>query len=396
MAVTLQSKPMIANVNYHDPLVLDTELARLFRAGWQFVAMQDELASEHDFVCLDLPDDSIVVQNFKGELRAFRNVCTHRFNLIQTADRGNRPLMCGYHAWTFDANGMPLGKGERQGFIALREERERLCLTRYQVETCGRFVFVARNANAPSLVGFLGPFAKLLRELSDYMGTQTYFGGVAHAANWKLLVENVLECYHCSTVHPQTFVEGLGVGREPIRDVEIAHTPGGVHSSSHFPRVPIKREALRRKLVSHLDGRAFAHDSFFHVHIFPNLFISSTEGTNFYVGHAIPRAAQATQLRIRFFEPAVELSPSDRVRQDAINTRSVPLGRRVIEEDRAILETVQRGITIADRLPALGNEEVRIAAFHSGYQRMMTDDDADTPVSARPPSEAAWPAARTS
>ena len=240
---------MIPNASYHDPAILKSELGGLFRSGWQFAAMQDELANDRDFVCVDVPDDSIVVQNFRGELRAFHNVCTHRLNPIQTAERGNRPLMCGYHAWTFDSDGMPLGKGERQGFVATREERERLCLTRYRVETCGRFVFVARDRKSPSLDEFLGPFANLLRDLSGYMGDQTHFGGVAHAANWKLLVENVLECYHCSTVHPQTFVAGLGVGREPIADVEIAETPGGVHSSSHFPRVPIKREALRRKIA---------------------------------------------------------------------------------------------------------------------------------------------------
>ncbi|MBM3929030.1 MAG: Rieske 2Fe-2S domain-containing protein, partial [Sphingomonadales bacterium] len=254
---------VIPNASYHDAAVLKDELAGLFRDGWQFVGMQDELANDRDFVCVDLPDDSIVVQNFRGELRAFHNVCTHRLNPIQTAERGNRPLMCAYHAWTFNADGMPLGKGERQGFVESVQERKRLCLTRYRVEACGRFVFVARTLNGPSLDDFLGPFAALLRELSSYMGAQTHFGGIAHAANWKLLVENVLECYHCSTVHPQTFVEGLGVGRERIADVEVATTSGGVHSSSHFPRVPIKREALRRKIVSHLDGRAFAHDSFF-------------------------------------------------------------------------------------------------------------------------------------
>jgi phenylpropionate dioxygenase-like ring-hydroxylating dioxygenase large terminal subunit len=285
--------------------------------------------------------------------------------------------MCSYHAWTFDADGMPLGKGERQGFVGTREERERLCLTRYRVDTCGRFVFVSRDPEGSSLEQFLGPFEKLLCELSGYIGTQTYFGGVAHAANWKLLVENVLECYHCSTVHPQTFVAGLGVGRERITDVEIAETTNGMHSSSHFPRTPIRREALRRKIVSHLDGRAFAHDSFFHVHIFPNLFISSTEGTNFYVGHAIPRAADTTHLRIRFFEPAVELSGGGRARQDVINAQSVPLGLQVIEEDRAILETVQRGVTISHRSPALGDEEVRIKAFHDGYLRFMAGNAQD-------------------
>src|SRR5690606_29503708 len=102
---------------------------------------------------------------------------------------------------------------------------------------------------------------------------ETSFGHVKHQANWKLLVENVLECYHCASVHPETFITGLGVGRKPISNVEMSAQG---HSSSHFPRTPIKREALRKKIISHLDDRGLTHNSFYHIHIFPNLFISST------------------------------------------------------------------------------------------------------------------------
>lgn len=230
-------------------------------------------------------------------------------------------------------------------------------------------MFVSRNPSGPSLEEHLGEFADLLRELSAHIGRETHFTHVPHAANWKLLVENVLECYHCAAVHPETFVAGLGVGRKPIADVRLA----GGHSSSHFPRVPTKREPLRRKIISHLDGRAFAHDSFFHLFIFPNLFISSTEGTAFYVGHAVPRTPDATTLRVRLFEPAVELSAGGRLRQDAINQQGAALGLQVIEEDRAVLERVQCGVRYADRPAVLGDEEVRIEAFHRAYAAAMSD-----------------------
>lgn len=357
----------ISNINYHDPERFETELDRIFTKGWQFVALADELANNRDFVCIELPNDSIVVQNFNGELKAFKNVCTHRLNLIQTADRGNRHLMCAYHGWMFDADGMPLGKSKSQEFIDGNESPDRLCLTRYRIESCGKFVFVARDPDAPPLDQFLGTFAPLLRDLSRHIGQEIHYGVVQHAANWKLLVENVLECYHCATVHPETFVAGLGVGRKPIADVQISEA----HSASHFPRVPTRREALRRKIVSHLGGREFVHDSFFHIHIFPNLFISSTEGTAFYVGHALPHSATETTLRTRLFEPNVELSEAARLRQDAINKQGTALALQVIEEDRVILETVQRGMRVADRSAVLGSEEIRIQTFHKAYCEQM-------------------------
>lgn len=375
---------MIPNSNYHATALMDAEMTHVFGVGWQFVAMAGELSDNRDFVCVDLPDHPIVVQNFKGELRAFKNVCTHRLNLIQTADRGNRHLMCAYHGWVFDVDGMPLGKNS---FLPTDAPPERLCLTRYRVETCGKFVFVSADPAGGSLEDFLGEFAPLLRDLSRHIGHETYFGPVLHAANWKLLVENVLECYHCSTVHPETFVTGLGVGRKPITDVQIA----GPHSSSHFPRVPTRREALRKKIVSHLDGRSFVHDSFFHIFIFPNLFISSTEGTAFYVGHALPKNAVETALRVRLFEPAVELTEAGRLRQDAINKQGSALALQVIEEDRTILQNVQRGVIAADHPAVLGAEEVRIHAFHDAYSQAMAGNVSVT-MTARPypPTAGVW------
>lgn len=365
----MTTEQSLDNACYHEQQALTRELTSIFASSWQFVCMTDEVASPRDFVSIELPDDSIVVQNFSGELRAFRNICPHRLNLIQTAERGNRPFVCQYHGWAFDSEGAPRGVGERQGFEGASSQ---LCLTRYRVETCGRFVFVARDVDTPPLDECLGPFAQLLRDISEHIGKEYHYGEVPHAANWKLLVENVLECYHCASVHPETFVKGLGVGKKPIAEVETwSNESGATHSSSHFPREPVRRENLRKRLVAHLDGRDFKHDSFFHIHIFPNLFISSTEGATFYVGHAIPVATDQTRLKVRFFDSAVPLEERDRIKQDAINERSIPLGLQVIDEDRVILENVQRGISRTDQRMALGNEEVRIRAFHAGYQRQI-------------------------
>lgn len=359
---------MIAKENYHSSDALEEELKRLFRSHFQFAGLTTELANNRDYVCVDYQGCSVVVQNFKGSLKAFQNICTHRFNRIQPGDRGNRPLMCGYHGWTFDQTGFPLGLPKKEQFLAEEgSNRASLCLPEYRVETCGKFVFFTPVENGQSLETWLGSYFGVLSELSRHMGAETHFGHLPHAANWKLLVENVLECYHCSVVHQGSFVAGLGVGLKPIEQAEFS----GPHSSSHFPRTAIKREALRKKLLAHLDGREFVHDSFFHIYIFPNLFISSTEGSSFYVGNALPNGVGETNLRVRFFESSLELGEKERSRQNMINEQANALGLKVIEEDRAILENVQRGMMLSDRPGILGADEIRIAEFHKHYERLM-------------------------
>lgn len=46
-----------------------------------------------------------MIQNFHGQIRAFENVCLHRSALIQTDAIGCRPLVCPYHAWSYDEQG---------------------------------------------------------------------------------------------------------------------------------------------------------------------------------------------------------------------------------------------------------------------------------------------------
>lgn len=353
----------LSKAAYHAPSIFEEEVETLFNRGFQFVAMTHELACDRDFVCVDHFGAAIVVQNFRGELKAFQNICSHRFNRLQSEDRGHRPLMCSYHGWTYDRTGTPTGIPKREQYRT--GDDSSLCLTAYTVETCGVFVFV-RMGDGPPLREQLGTFYAALEELSPHIGREIHHGVMPHAANWKLLVENVLECYHCGVVHQQTFIE-LGIGKRALEDVTM--TAG--HSSCHFPRVPERREALRQRYLSHLKDRGQTHDSLYHIYIFPNLFISSPEGLSYYVGQLLPKSPGETQLRMRLFEPALDLSDRHRERQGPINAATIATTLAVLEEDRRILENIQSVVRLADKPGRLGAEEVRIAAFHDQYAERM-------------------------
>lgn len=355
---------MIPNTHYHRPEIFAAELASLFGAAWEFVGLKSELANDRDFITVEYEGCSIVVQNFGGELRAFQNVCTHRFNKIQWEEKGNRALACRYHSWVYNAEGVPAipRKNEYQ-----LDRPADLCLPRYRLDTCGEFVFVNRSGDAPPLRDYLAGFHDVLIEISRHLGAQIHYAPVPHKANWKILVENVVDNYHCPVLHKESFV-AFGFCRSPVEDTIV----DSGHSSWHSPRQQVEREGLRRRALSHLADREFAHESFYHIYIFPNLFIASTEGLNFYVGHALPTGPEETVLRARYFEPNVELKASQRVRQDMLNSQTGNYGLQVIEEDRVILEAVQRGIKISDKPGIIGGGEPRIRAFMDHYHQQMS------------------------
>lgn len=374
---------MIAKAAFLDEDVLRQETQALFINGYVFVGLTTELANERDFVTIDYAGAAIVVQNFKGELRAFQNVCAHQFAKVQFEPRGNRPLMCRYHGWNYDASGYPFGIPKRSEYKLSDVPRECLALKPYRVETCGIFVFVASVDCLFDLPTFLGSFRETLEELSRHIGPEYKFAEIPHAANWKLLVENVLDNYHCTTLHPQTFLADGFCRNAPEQVVA-----DGLHSSFHVPRTPVpneEQERRRRRFLSHLAKRSLTHDSYFHIFVFPNLFVASTEGTTFFVGQALPQAAEQTNLRIRYLEPA-GLPSRSRSRQEMVNQTYSENGLKIIvEEDLPVLETVQRGLAISDNPGFIGEGEVRIRTWREAYTRAMEQGLAATlPMAAAP------------
>ena len=361
---------MLPRHTFLDEAVLRDEVGQLFKSGFLFAGLTSELANERDFVTVDFAGVAMVVQNFKGELRAFQNVCAHQFAKVQVDVRGNRPLMCRYHGWNYDASGYPFGIPKRSEYKLADVSRECLSLKPYRVETCGIFVFVCEIDCAFDLRAFLGSFWDTLVELGKHIGPEYKFAELPHRANWKLLVENVLDNYHCHTLHPETFLaDGFCV--EAPEQVVV----DGPHSSFHVPRTPTgkeEQERLRRRFLSHLANRTLTHDSYFHIFIFPNLFVASTEGTTFFVGQALPAAAGQTNLRLRYLEPA-GLPARARSRQDMVNRTYSENGIKIIvEEDLPVLETVQQGLAIAEHEGLVGDGEIRIRAWRDAYVRAMS------------------------
>ncbi|TWB38570.1 Rieske 2Fe-2S domain-containing protein [Nitrospirillum pindoramense] len=112
------------------------------------------LASHGDYLTGRAPDAEggavpVVVQNFQGVLKAFRNVCSHRFALIHDQPCGRGLLRCPYHGWVYDADGVPIGiPFDDSDFQLDTEARRRLALTPVGLAVSGGTVWVNVDAAA--------------------------------------------------------------------------------------------------------------------------------------------------------------------------------------------------------------------------------------------------------
>ena len=177
---------------YSDAGILGLERERIFRSAWHYVCHAGRLAEPSSyFACETGGVPAVVVRDQDGELRAFLNVCRHRGAQIVSGEGRRETLQCPYHAWTYGLDGR-LRSAPRSDEAELGD----LQLFPLRLEAWGPFLFVnADPAAEPLAIDLELPFdpAELLFHVrADY----------TLEANWKIAVENYLECYHCPVAHP--------------------------------------------------------------------------------------------------------------------------------------------------------------------------------------------------
>ena len=355
---------VIPGVAYADPTAFAKELAEVFRGTWQFVGTTTELERPNDFVALELGGRPVVVQNMQGELKAFENVCSHRRGRIQLEDHGNRPLVCPYHSFSYDPGGVPEIPA-RLRLNLTREERELLRLREFPLAVCGKFVFVHLGEQAPPpLVSYLGSMAEHLLVFSRGMGELIDRRGATIAANWKIVVENFLEFAHIPTVHSATFGR-IGLDGSAGVDIKLVGKHSHALMRASTQRLASDDEQKDREYLSAFAKRPFqpmgSHVSL----VFPNLVLVSVFGLSYLLTSVRPEGPERTALSYLLFEA----NPDDGATIDTKlreHRRTVLKGfayKTIIDEDKAIVEALQRGTALSDRPGILGLAEECVHHF---------------------------------
>ncbi len=188
---------------YTDGEVFAAEMDRVFARSWVMVGHVSEVAEPGMVIAARVGDESVLVVNDAGQLRAMFNVCQHRGHELVTSEAARLDrITCPYHAWTYGLDGRLLhARGEDVGDV---------CVPSVRLETLGGFVFVNLSAEAAGLAATApGVQGDLLARVPD-APRRVLSARLTHEmrANWKVVVENYNECYHCPNVH-KWFTSGV-------------------------------------------------------------------------------------------------------------------------------------------------------------------------------------------
>jgi len=229
--------PGLGRADYADEGIFERELERIFEQSWTCVARSDELAEPGCYVLARAGRESVVVlRRQDGRVAAFVNLCRHRGArlLDEATGRLGRSIRCPYHAWTYGLDGRLLAAPNMREMPDI--DRVDCGLHALAVEEWAGYVWVTAGAGegvtsspAPSLAPERSAVdrrdprpipasltSQIEPQLAERLGSASVFEqyqlgelGLAHrevyevGANWKSVVENFMECYHCGTIHPE-------------------------------------------------------------------------------------------------------------------------------------------------------------------------------------------------
>jgi phenylpropionate dioxygenase-like ring-hydroxylating dioxygenase large terminal subunit len=185
---------------YVDDAVFARDLDLLL-GRWSCVGHVSEIPGAGDYFVATLGlESAIVVRGADGEVRALDNVCRHRGSRLCVESRGNAAMLtCPYHAWTYHLDGRLRAAREMPpGFDPAGFDLKSL-----PVAVIAGLILISFGDAPPSLDAVDAALGALDRRYgwgsAKIAARKTY----AVAANWKLVMENYHECYHCAVAHPE-------------------------------------------------------------------------------------------------------------------------------------------------------------------------------------------------
>ena len=186
---------------YNDKSVFQNDIDNFLMPGWIYACHQSELDSVGSYVLLEVAGESvIVVRATEEKIQAHMNVCRHRGSRVCLEKQGaTRKFVCPYHSWVYGLDGALMVSREMPSNFDQSEHG----LKPVQLSIVQGLVFINFDSRAIPLDEVAKPVESSLAFYQIEDAKVAYQQTWNVEANWKLALENFMECYHCAPAHPE-------------------------------------------------------------------------------------------------------------------------------------------------------------------------------------------------
>jgi glycine betaine catabolism A len=336
------SSRMLPKAAYVDPEVLAWERRTVF-AEWVCLGRSSEIPLPRMAKAFSVGESSVLIsRDADGVPYAFENACRHRgHELLQCGETSDQAqnITCPYHAWVYKHDGAMLGA---PGFKRYKDfDKSEFGLMGMPVREWNGWIFVNPSGLEPPFEQHVGALGDIL---SNY-DAETLVTAEVHeydvAANWKVVIENYQECYHCSMIHPE-----LCKVSPPFSGANVqlpGNWVGGNMMLAEGAQTMSLSGESKGNVIARLDEEE--QHSVMYIAVMPNLLISLHP--DYIMSHLlIPVSPDLTRIQCSW------AFPKDVAERDDFDpTYAVEFWDLTNRQDWAACESVQRGIKAPGFVP---------------------------------------------
>ena len=376
---------------YTSETVYKMDIQHYWNHSWIWVGHINQIPNVGDFLLFDYGYESVIIARDKnGSVNAFLNVCRHRGSRVCIEKSGNtRLFVCPYHAWTYELNGSLRAAREMEDNFNTAE----YSLKKVNLRIFHGLIFICVADNPPNIDEGLLQLEPLVEPFEFENLKIVHSANYPVAANWKLALENYMECYHCAPSHLEysrshslkdpssANIELKNCMLKKSMDVGLSGEElhinllesNNVEMDFYFSRYPLfqgyKTGSKSGEKLAPLLGRLKDFDggtSDIQIGILNN-FLSYSDHV---IGYRfIPRSLQITDIEVIWM-----------VREDAEEGKDYNLEdltwlwHCTSQDDERIIALNQKGVNSNHYVPGpLSNMEWGIKAFHAGYLKQLEE-----------------------
>lgn len=376
---------------YTSETVYKMDIQHYWNHSWIWVGHINQIPNVGDFLLFDYGYESVIIARDKNNsVNAFLNVCRHRGSRVCIEKSGNtRLFVCPYHAWTYELNGSLRAAREMEDDFNTAE----YSLKKVNLRIFHGLIFICVADNPPNIDEGLLQLEPLVEPFEFENLKIVHSANYPVAANWKLALENYMECYHCAPAHLEysrshslkdpssANIElkkfmlkksmDVGLSGEELQ-INLLES-NSVEMDFYFSRYPLfqgyKTGSKSGEKLAPLLGRLKDFDggtSDIQIGILNN-FLSYSDHV---IGYRfIPRSLQITDIEVIWM-----------VREDAEEGKDYNLEdltwlwHCTSQDDERIIALNQKGVNSNHYVPGpLSNMEWGIKAFHAGYLKQLEE-----------------------
>lgn len=362
---------------YTDPAFFELDLEGIFGRHWLFAGVSCQIPEPGDYFTIAIGKASVlVIRDRLRAIRAFHNTCRHRGSRLCDAEQGRlSSIVCPYHLWTYDFTGKLKSAGRmHQGFDPSQHG-----LLPVPIEIIEGAIYLCLAEDPPDIAPYRDALAPFLEPHDLANAKLAHVAHVKVQGNWKLTMENSRECFHCPTGHPELARSFITVydsrGPEHIEGVPelwrrcaalgIPYGDSGkAHRQFRISRLPLLKGAVSitmdgKPAVARLLGNIPEGDiGSVRWAYYPSTF-NHVLGDYAFLVRMLPTGTQETLMTAYWLVDRNAVEGKDYDLQNLIKVWD-----ETNEQDRALIERNQRGVSSAGYRPGPYSQEAELGVIN--------------------------------